>query len=544
MLLGIFNTFAIIIFYFYLSLFILNYPSISNINGPTAGMLFLFALSYLFNKKAPSKSYFLKTLNSIANSREKIFVISAIIIIFIVLSALSIARHFALSSGTSDLGIFDQAIWNTLQGDILFSSLKGNINLLGDHFEPILLLITPLYRAWPSPIVLLILQASLLALAIIPLYLISKEILKERILIFSFVISYILSRPLRGVGLSDFHPECFILFLLFWAYYFLIKRKNALLFLSISLLLLCKEDVAFLVAGFGLFTVFFQKRTGLGLVLFILGISAWFIETKYIIPSFNPSGIYPYMNRLPFGLTYMDNFKAVFANPALLGNIFFTGDKIEYVLKIFGPLAFLPSLSPAHYILIAVPLLRNLLPTDVNFSGWYNITSHYTAAVIPFVFIAAIYGVRRLIGRFNNKNAAKIIGAVIIISALFFYGKTDAHKFWRFIKTIREGRTLERVSYLKQVPPDASISTNFNLVPHASHRKYVFEWNPHAQTSFIAEYIAIDMNLLEYLSEDDRTKIKPYLDKIADKGYRRVFLNEDKTFLIMHNPDAKTPVIK
>jgi len=536
MLLKIFNILVIIVFGFYLSLFILNYPSISNINGPTVGMLFLLTLSYIFNKTDHSKSYFLKTLNSIVKSQDKILVVSSVSVLFIILTSLSIARHFALSSCSSDLGIFDQAIWNTLNGDVLFSSIMGNFSLLGYHFYPILLFFVPFYELWPSPLVLLIIQSLLLASSIIPLYLIAKMYLTDRIIIFAMIISFVLSKPLRGVGLSDFHTECFILPALFWAYYFLIKKRNLLFFLTIFVLLLCKEDVTFLVAGFGLFTAFFQKRRGLGLGLFILGIAAWFIETKYIIPFFNPLGIYPYMDRLPFGLTYADNFKAVITNPALLGNLFFTGDKMEYVMKIFGPFAFLPLLSPAHYILIVIPLLKNLITTDTNFSGYYNITSHYTAAVIPFVFIAAIYGIRRLVNKFNNKNTAKAIGGIIIIAALFFYGKTDANKFWRFMKTIKEGHTLEKISYLKQVPPGVSVAANFNLVPHLSHRKYIFDWNPREKSSHISQYLVIDLTLLEYLGKEETAQIESYLQEIDKLGFKKILENPEKTFFIYHNP--------
>ena len=241
---------------------------------------------------------------------------------------------------------------------MLFSSIKNNINLLGDHFEPILLFIAPLYKLWPSVYVLIILQSLLLASAIIPLYLIAKYRLKERLLIFAFIVSYILSRPLRGVGLFDFHPECFILPLLFWAYYFLITRKNALLFLTLLVLLLCKEDTAFLISGLGIFAFFAQKRIGLGVSLFISGIATWILITKIVIPHFNPLHKYGYMNRLPFGLTYKDNIKAIINKPLLLSRLILDKTKIEYCIKFFAPLGFLSLLSPAHYILIRVWLLK------------------------------------------------------------------------------------------------------------------------------------------------------------------------------------------
>lgn len=400
----IFDGLIMAYFCFYLAIFFLPQRHISNICGPTAGLLFLLLLRYISGKDSFPGSILIKQLRRISRLSDKKLLFILFAILFTLLSALSIMRHLSFSSGASDLGIFAQAIWNTARGNILFSSLKGNINLLGDHFEPILLLTAPLYMLWPSPLVLLILQSFLLASAIIPLYLIAKIKLNARLLIFALIISYILSRPLRGVGLSDFHPECFILPLLFWGYYFLLTRKNLLLSVTIFFLLLCKEDIALIVSALGIFALFFEKRPKLGASLFVLGLIAWIIETKAVIPFFNPKGVYPYMDRLPFGLTYADNIKSVAANPGLFLRLIADKNKIEYCVKLLGPLGFFPLLSPAHYVLIAAPLIRNILPMDLNFSGHYNISSHYAANIIPFVYVSAIYGAAWLSGKIRHKR--------------------------------------------------------------------------------------------------------------------------------------------
>jgi len=556
-LIKILDSLLILYFFFYLGLFITDYSflslilhqqisRLSNIIWPTILFLFLLFLRWAIDKKSFLESWFIRKIKEIGNLNDKILLSFGVIIVFIIFTALGVARHLSLSSGTWDLGLFDQAIWNTTQGDILFSSIKNNINLLGDHFEPILLLIAPLYKLWPSVYVLLILQSLLLASAIIPLYLIAKYRLRERLLIFAFIISYILSRPLRGIGLFDFHPECFILPLLFWAYYFLITRKNALLFLALFLLLLCKEDTTLLISGFGIFAFFFQKRIKLGISLFISGIAMWLLVTKIIIPHFNPLHQYDYMNRLPFGSTYQDNIKSILNNPLLLNRLILDKIKIEYCIKLFAPLGFLSLLSPAHYILIAIPLLRNLMPRP-EFSGWYKISSHYTASIIPFIYIAGIYGAGWLTGRIRHKKITLFISCFIIFSSLMFYGKTDAYKFNRFLYTIKNSHTLKKISYLKLVAKDASVSTNFNLVPHLAHRKYIFEWNPQSKTSYITEYVVLDLNLLEYLcmpKSDMATILEAYFSDIAKRGYRRVFSNPDNTFLIFHNPGIDKSLVE
>jgi len=521
---------------FFLGLFITDYSfvfeqGITNITGPSFGLAILLFLRYLLGKDSFKDIFLVRRLIPIDAGFNRRLLSWGIILTFVVLSALSIARHLSLSSGSFDLGIFDQAIWNTLNGDILFCSIRNNMNLLGDHFEPILLLIVPIYKIFPSVYVLLFLQSALLASGLAPLYLIAKDKIKQPALITVFLLSYMLSRPLRGVAYSDFHLEAFILPLLFWAYYFLVRRKNVLLWVAIALLLLTKEDTAFLVSGLGIFAFFAQKRAKMGVSLFFIGLLAWFLETKFIIPYFNPNGVFEHLNKLPFGENYQENLTNILKNPLMPVKFIFIKEKLLYCIKLFGPLGFMSILSPVHYILIGIPLIKNLL-ADPYFSGYYNITSHYTAAVLPFIYISAIYGAYRLTGIIKYPRFPNLLAVFIILCSLSFYGKTDAYKFNRYLKTIKEEDTLRKISYLKIVPDNSSVAASFNLVPHLSHRKYIYEWNPQNESSLEVDYLVIDLSLMEYLSKENVVSIPGYFNKIREIGYSKIFESGEGNFLI------------
>ncbi|MCX5713528.1 MAG: DUF2079 domain-containing protein [Candidatus Omnitrophica bacterium] len=542
--LKVFDFMLNIYFFLYLGLFLTDYHIISNISGPTMGLIALLVFRYYSHKESFFEIGFISNIKKIVDSKDNTLIFSFMAILVFVFSGVSIARHFALSSGSQDLGIFDQAIWNTTQGRWLFSSLKGNMSLLGDHFEPILLFVAPLYLAWNSPLVLLILQALLLASAVIPLFLILKHIVKDRAPIIAFIVSYMLSKPLRGVAYSDFHPECFMVPLLFWCCYFVIIKKDGLFCGSLFLLAFCKEDAVLYVVAFGLFIFIIQRRYLLGLSLCVMGIALWIMETKLFIPFFNPKCVYTYVDRLPFGPSYTANIKGVIYEPMRFLSIIFTPQKLEYCLKMFGPLGFMSFLSPAHYILIALPLLRNLLPQDINFSGYYNITSHYTAGLIPFIFVSAIYGSNLIIRRLKVKNIALHLSLFIIFSSLFFFSKTDGYKLSRFISTIKKEGTLRKLSHLKGIPQNASVAANFNLVPHLAHRKYIFEWNPAAKSMSIAEYIVIDKDLLGYIVKADLPKVESFLENCANQGYRVAFMSHDGRFVILHNPTIDKTLVE
>ena len=262
--------------------------------------------------------------------------------------------------------------------------------------------------------------------------------------------------------------------------------------------------------------------------------------TRIVIPHFNTMGVYPYMDRLPFGATYYENIAAVIHNPQLLAKLFFTPQKMMYSILFLAPLVFLPLLSPRHYILIFIPLIKNLLADSAKFSGFFTISSHYTATVLPFVYIAGIYGAGWLIVKAKSRHLPLVLAIAIILSSVAFFGKTDGHKLGKFIHTIHTERTLEKISYLSVIPKDASVAANFGLVPQLSHRKYVFEWNP---AYLITEYIVIDTEHLEYLPQEDISRMDRYFREMKENGYRTVFLNPQGTFFILHKPDIDRKLI-
>ncbi|MFA4872559.1 MAG: DUF2079 domain-containing protein [Patescibacteria group bacterium] len=129
---------------------------------------------------------------------------SGIILYILIFSGISLWKYSQLRYNARDLAIYNQVTWQLsnkgsilrqAQGDNivipktdklinritdkLYSSIQGH-NYLGDHFEPILFLIAPLYALFPDPRMLLVLQTLALALAAWPLFLISQKVIKSQ----------------------------------------------------------------------------------------------------------------------------------------------------------------------------------------------------------------------------------------------------------------------------------------------------------------------------------------------------------------------------
>ena len=86
--------------------------------------------------------------------------------------ALSVLRHRAFGSGRFDLGNMTQAVWSTANGDVLsVTDVHGEqISRLGAHVDPILAAFAPLWWLWPSPELLLAVQAVAVAAGALPVF--------------------------------------------------------------------------------------------------------------------------------------------------------------------------------------------------------------------------------------------------------------------------------------------------------------------------------------------------------------------------------------
>jgi uncharacterized membrane protein len=302
--------------------------------------------------------------------------------------------------------------------------------------------------------------------------------------------------------------------------------------------LLCKEDATFLVLGLGLFALIIQKRRWLGVSIVISSIFLWWLETAIIIPHFSPTHNYEYLGKMPFGISYFDNFKFCVYHPLLFIKFIFIKPKIEYIMRLLGPLCFLSLLSPLHCVLFFIPLSKNLLATNNN-NIFYTINSHYSAGIIPFVFIAAIYGCHELLRKLKIKKCNVVVGSSLILFTLLFYGKTDGCRFSEFLNNIKVNRALEKIKVLDLIPPGASVLATNNLCPHLSHRKYLYDWDHTQGGRFIfPEYIAIDRGVFksEYLSPKENAAIDNYLSLAETKGYKTIFNFGNHDFMILTCP--------
>lgn len=438
-----------------------------------------------------------------------IYLLVVIIVYTIIFSIITILRHQTLKTGIYDLGIFDQALWNSINGRLLEGSVVTE-NILGIHFFPILIFIAPLYWVWADPRVLLLFQSFILAIGALPLYLLVKERLKDTKLSLALSTAYLLSLHLHGVNLFDFHPEALVIPLLLFAFYFLEIERYILFSVSLMLFFLCREEM--LLVGFmiGLYIAISKKRMKMGISISILSIIAFLIITYIVFPYF---GSKPF---LYFSSEYK-YYKFQDRNLYEIIKLIFIPHKIKYIVSLFLPVIGFPLLSGWGFLLISPQIVGVLLSTsrEVFTIGFYQ----YSSPIIPFMFILCVYGISNLnkFSFFADKKRRYVLSRVvtsyliilgIIFNFLWFSKYFQADKY----KITEHHRLINKIKGL--IPQDASLIANNRIGAHFSQRKEIYnfedlvKWPNRAKKR--TDYIIVDTNTLDHY-ESTISKLKEIL---------------------------------
>lgn len=456
--------------------------------------------------------------------RESKIVWAMILAYFIFFGIFTSLRHYNFQTQTWDLAIFVQSLWNTLQGKVMHNNLEEVGNTLGVHFSPILFLLVPGYALFPTPYFLLIIQTLALAMGAWPAYLLSRKIIGKKGWPLIFAAGYLLYPSLHWINTFDFHPVAFLIPLLLASFYFLETKQWGWAYLFLILSAATREDsiLAVLFVGIYLFLRAFleknQKEMKIGFAIITISTFYFLLSTKIIMPA------------LGGGLLRIDRYAQLGNTPKeIIKNIpgiVFTAGKLNYLLRLFLPMIFLPLLSWPAAILLAPGLTENLL-TDYQrqFSSFYQ----YDSVLVGSIFAASLYGLKWILAKQPEKEkvfrrmliAAVIIGYVIYspINPIFF--PTDlffSNPRWEAFRAM-----------VKLVPknPQITVAANTNLIPHLSNREHAYMLG---REPFPVDMVLIDGG--DLFGFQNETEFQNYVDNYLNSGQYAV-QTLDNRYLIL-----------
>ena len=476
------------------------------------------------------------------------------------LDSLNLFRRFLAS--TFDLVIFDQGIRGYAHLSAPVSIARGvsdgqgaHLELLADHWSPVLALLAPLYWIHDSPVTLLIAQGVLFALAIPPLWAYTRRQLGPGAGYF-VCLAYALSLPVMEAVIFDFHEVAFVpvLTALMVERFDAGKRWQGIL--AAVALLLVKEDMGLLVAGFGGYLLLTRRRSELwtGLAFIVGGVAATWAATHLLIPAFGGSAGF-YWAYGQFGSTLGSALLNVLTHPLHALHVFVTPwVKARTMIGLLAMFGFLPLASPM--VIAALPLLAERMLAS-GYPLWWQAKFQYDAFLVMILCCAAVDGAARLQRHWPQRwngwltypwrrpawlrrggtawPPATLWAAAVCAAALVYFPSSP---FGPLLKPGFYGtnaRMRAAAAAVAHVPAGVEVEASNNIGPRLSGRDTVLllDGTPRWAPWVVGDTIGLDF---PFCTPTQQAEELAYL---RAHGYAQVFAADG--YVVLHRPaDART----
>jgi len=426
--------------------------------------------------------------------------------------ASSVYKYETLGQGYDQVD-FEQAIWNTTQGRIMEDSrFNFTGSIFGMDWMPMLFFFVPFYALLPSAHTLFFLQIVGTSLGAVPLYWLARDRLGSKVAGLAAALAYLLYPILLHTALNPFQVRLFSVTLLLFAFYYY-EKANWRLFLALALLaMLARTDVALVVGMFGVYGLLTRRTWQYILLPLAVGFGYFTLSTFVIVPSFaypgalagggaqvgsDPMSCWPCGNNpmLAYyghlGSSGPEILAYIVTHPLEVAGLMLERAKIEYIISLLVPLAFLPLLSPKPLALTLPILALNLLSTR---PAQFDYAHHYSLLLIPGLLVATIYGAGRLRDLIRRARARKgddadvvpigglrgiQLGAMALVAwALIMQVpyKNPAVSALRYPEP--PARVHAAHDLIRMVPPEAKVAASSKLAPHLLPRRYIYNFPP------------------------------------------------------------------
>jgi uncharacterized membrane protein len=385
---------------------------------------------------------------------------------------LAVLRHQAFESGRFDLGNMVQAVWSTAHGDPLeVTNLQGEqVSRLASHVDPLLAAFAPLWLVWPSPSLLLIVQAIAVALGAIPVFWLARKHLESELAGAAFAIAYLLYPPVQWLPLDDFHAVALACPLLLFAFWYLDEDRLGAFAAFAVAAVLAKEEIGLVVAAMGLWYAVSRRRVLTGAAIAAIGAAWSIVAIAIVIPAAGDDGSDFYGRYEEVGGSPLGLLETTLTDPVHVLFVAFDQRGVDYLAELFLPLALLPVFAPAAMLIVVPELAINLLSSTVTQT---SIHFHYTAGLVPGLIAAAILGTARWTKPRPGLAAPVAVGlaGVTLVASLLLGPLPD-----RLDDYARTDHDRVAAEALEVVHEDEAVSATNTLGAHLSKRRRVLSF--------------------------------------------------------------------
>lgn len=389
-----------------------------------------------------------------------------------ILSIISYSKYHNFNYDDFDLAIHSQSVRNILHGSI-DNSILG-IPFPGNHMTLILFLIAPVYGLFSSPLLLLYLQSMVLAAGALGIFLLARKELSGQWAL-GLTAAYLAYPPLIYMNLYEFHPVALATSFLIFMMYFYKTERFGWFILFTTLALLCQENISLLLMAFALYAFIERKRGKWVWVPLSMGVCYFALSAFIIMPLLNRNTIQFWQLYAHLGNSPAQVIKNIIIHPATTFQTVADPDKAAFFGSLFAPLGFLSILNPSTLIPAFPAFCQRILSDRLSET---RIIFHYQAEFIPFIFVSAIYGIKRLLEckyRFLHTIPALLL-LIFPVSALLLSGLPSLlHQFCLPDAGNRQHLMAQTMdAALRNIPDDVPVAATFRFLPRLANRERLY----------------------------------------------------------------------
>lgn len=402
-------------------------------------------------------------------SRAGYVVMAAVVLYVSVFIGISILKLELHRYNAIDLAIYQQTLWQSAHGTLFGLSIHPS-SYLGDHFEPLLLMLAPFTAISSSLVIPLAAQTIMLGLGAWPIFRIARKPLGERLA--ALVAILYLAHPfVQNANTFEFHLLPFAIPLLLWTVCFYYEKKFPFFLVFLIGSLAVREDVALAIIPFSIVAALERRSWRWKVVPAALGIM-WFVGALQIISHANPDGVYKFFSYYPL------NAGSLWDIGSALISRFVSFETVLLFVALFVPFLAIPLVRPR----MLIPALLVFFQLALTGFTELALKTHYVSLLIPFLFVAVIESLAA-IRQHPPKWITGIPGFVkfvpVLLAIVTFYSMITFGPIPSAVSAAMhnkgataEIRGLEKME--SEIGPSESVVASFASLPDLASRKHLY----------------------------------------------------------------------
>jgi uncharacterized membrane protein len=463
----------------------------------------------------------------------------------VLFGSLGVQNQRNFGTWSYDMGIYDQGLWLLSRGSSTFMSVRG-LDFWGHHLNIIGLAFVPFYWMGAGPSFLYVVQASALGLGAVPVYLIARDKFQQEWMGLVFALVYLLYAPVQWISWAMFHPEALVITPLLFAWWFATRARWGWYAAMVLVVLSTREDAALAVVMLGL-VLLVQLRASpdrrrllaIGVGTSAIGLLWYLLATNVVIPHFNGGRVPFYVTFFygDYGHSTVQIVGGMLRHPGRVVHDMVQPDRLSFYHQLSWPVGWTYLANPLA-LLIAAP---QMLASVIGSTPYARMIKYqYTSVMIAPIMIASIQGAF-VFWRFRVATyllPAWLLGCSIVTNLQWAPSPWNDRDFVVWAQPDPRHDSLRQA--LSYVPPGASVTASYQLLPHLTHRRHIYDWpNPFAPAVWgnddcvglpdprTVEYVVLDMRQVTDSNRqlfDDMT--------VAGGPFETLFV--DDTAIVLH----------